>query len=64
MIGIAGEGATISYLDPAEWDAGGSSIVCTSATGFARLRDLVGEPLAAMGVSITLRAGGLGRLAA
>ncbi|MNH83265.1 hypothetical protein D3C73_356600 [compost metagenome] len=64
VIGIAGEGATISYLDPASWDADGSSIVCTSATGFGRLRDLVGRPLAAMGVSITLRASDIGRLAA
>ncbi|MNY00964.1 hypothetical protein D3C86_1334750 [compost metagenome] len=64
VIGIAGEGATISYLDPARWDADGSSIVCTSATGFGRLRDLVGRPLAAMGVSITLRASDIGRLAA
>jgi len=64
VIGIAGEGATISYLDPARWDADGSSIVCTSATGFSRLNDLAGKPLAAMGVSITLQAGGAGRLAA
>ncbi|NWE51216.1 hypothetical protein [Brevundimonas sp. P7753] len=64
VMGIAGEGATISYLDPARWDADGSSIVCTSATGFARLRDLAGKPLAAIGVSITLQAGSVGRLAA
>lgn len=64
VVGIAGEGATISYLDPARWDADGSSIVCTSAMGFARLRDIAGRPLAAMGVSITLQAGGVGRLAA
>jgi len=63
-MGIAGEGATISYLDPARWDADDSSIICSSATGFARLRDLAGKPLAAMGVSITLQAGSIGRLAA
>lgn len=64
VIGIAGEGATISYLDPARWDADGSSIICTSATGYARLRDLAGKPLAAMGVFITLQGTGAGRLAA
>lgn len=64
VAGIVGEGATISYLDPARWDADGSSIVCTSPTGFGRLCDLVGKPLAAMGVSITLQPGSTGRLAA
>ncbi len=52
---IVGEGATVSYLDPAVWDADGHRIVCSSATGYARLRDLVGSRLAAKGVSIALQ---------
>jgi len=61
---IAGEGATISYLDPARWDAEGSCIVCSSAMGFARLCDLAKGPLATVGISITLQAGEIGPLAA
>ena len=52
---IVGEGATVSYLDPAGWDADGHQIVCSSATGYARLRDLVGSRLAEKGVSIALQ---------
>ena len=64
VIRIAGEGATVSYLDPAAWDADSNRIVCTSSTGFARLLDLVGRPLAAKGVSIALQPRDAGRMAA
>lgn len=64
VIRLAGEGATVSYLDPAAWDADSNRIVCTSSTGFARLRDLVGRPLAARGVSIALEPRDASRMAA
>ena len=61
---LAGEAATVSYLDSAIWDAGENRIVCTSPTGFRKLCSLVGRPLAAMDVSIVLDARGVGRMAA
>lgn len=64
VIRLAGEGATVSYLDPATWDAVNNRIVCASSTGFARLRDLVGRPLAAKGVSIVLEPRDARRMAA
>ncbi len=54
VIRLAGEEATVSYLDPATWDADNNRIVCASPMGFGRLRGLVGDPLAAKGVSIAL----------
>ena len=64
VIRLAGEEATVSYLDPAAWDADNNRIVCASSTGFARLRDLVERPLAAKGVSIALELSDAGRMAA
>lgn len=61
---IVGEDATVSYLDPAVWDPDGYRIVCSSATGYTRLRELVGRPLAAKGVSIALRVRDAGQIAA
>lgn len=61
---LAGEGATVSYLDPAAWDADNNCIICASSIGFGRLRDLVGPPLAAKGVSIALAAQETRRIAA
>lgn len=54
VIRLAGEEATVSYLDPATWDADNNRIVCASPMGFGRLCGLVGDPLAAKGVSIAL----------
>ena len=54
VILLAGEEATVSYLDPASWDADNNRIVCASPMGFGRLCGLVGDPLAAKGVSIAL----------
>lgn len=64
VIRLAGEGATVSYLDPATWDADGNRIVCTSSWGFHKLCDLVGRPLAAKGVSIDLQPRDGGQMAA
>ncbi len=55
VVQIAGEGAAISYLDHARWEPDERRILCTSPTAFARLKDLVGTPLAARGVSIALQ---------
>lgn len=52
IVGIAGEAATISYLDPATWDAAANRIICRSQTGFTRLRALPGKALGARGVTI------------
>lgn len=52
IVGIAGEAATISYLDPATWDAAANRIICRSQTGFTRLRALAGKALGARGVTI------------
>lgn len=52
VVKVAGEEAAYSYLDQACWDEDLRRVVCTSAIGFARLRDLVGRPLAARGVQI------------
>lgn len=61
---LAGEAATVSYLDSANWDAGENRIVCTSHTGFRKLCALVERPLAARGVSIVLEARDVARMAA
>lgn len=55
VVKIAGEGAAVSYLDHARWEPDERRILCTSPTAFARLKDLVGTPLAARGVSIALQ---------
>lgn len=64
VIRLAGEGATVSYLDPATWDPDNNRIVCASSIGFGRLRDLVGHSLAAKGVSIALEPRDARRIAA
>ena len=64
VIRLAGEGATVSYLDPATWDPDNNRIVCASSIGFGRLRDLVGHSLAAKGVSIALEPRDARRMAA
>lgn len=61
---IAGEGAAVSYLDRARWEPDSQRIVCTSPTAFARLKDLVGRPLAERGVPIALQTGEAKLLAA
>lgn len=61
---LAGEAATVSYLDSAIWDADENRIVCTSPTGFRKLCNLVERPLAARGVSIVLEARAVRRMAA
>lgn len=64
VVQIAGEGAAVSYLDHAKWEPDERRILCTSPTAFARLKDLVGRPLAARGVSIGLQPRGPQKLAA
>lgn len=64
VVQIAGEGAAVSYLDHARWEPDERRILCTSPTAFARLKDLVGRPLAARGVSIGLQPRRPQRLAA
>ena len=64
VVQIAGEGAAVSYLDRARWEPEERRILCTSPTAFARLKDLVGRPLAARGVSIALQPLAPGELAA
>ncbi|GAA0770977.1 hypothetical protein GCM10010203_47320 [Actinomadura yumaensis] len=64
VVQIAGEGAAVSYLDHAKWEPDDRRILCTSPTAFARLKDLVGRPLATRGVSISLKPCGARRLAA
>lgn len=64
VVQIAGEGAAVSYLDRARWEPDERRILCTSATAFARLKDLVGSRLAARGVSIALQPCEAKRLAA
>lgn len=64
VVQIAGEGAAVSYLDHARWEPDERRILCTSQTAFARLKDLVGRPLAAKGVSIALQPCGPRQLAA
>lgn len=64
VVQIAGEGAAVSYLDHARWEPDEQRILCTSPTAFARLKDLVGRPLAAIGVSIELQSCEPRRLAA
>lgn len=64
VIRLAGEGAAVSYLDPAAWDPDNNRIVCTSPIGYGRLRDLVGQRLAVSGVSITLEPRDANRIAA
>ncbi|MGO4410637.1 MULTISPECIES: hypothetical protein [unclassified Brevundimonas] len=61
---LLGEGRTISYLDPAAWDADGHRIICRSSIGFTRLQELVGTALAAKGVSIAFRPREAGHMAA
>lgn len=63
VVQIAGEGAAVSYLDRAKWEPAERQILCTSPTAFARLKDRVGRPLAAKGVSIALQSYGLRQLA-
>ena len=55
VVKIAGEDAAVSYLDHARWEPDERRILCTSPTAFARLKDRVGGPLAARGVSIALQ---------
>lgn len=64
VVKIAGEGAAVSYLDRARWEPDERRILCTSPIAFTRLTDLVGEPLAARGVSIALQPCGARQLAA
>lgn len=64
VVQIAGEGAAVSYLDRARWEPDERRILCTSPIAFNRLTDLVGEPLAARGVSIALQPCGARQLAA
>ncbi|WP_295194259.1 hypothetical protein [uncultured Brevundimonas sp.] len=64
VVQIAGEGAALSYLDHAKWEPDERRILCTSPTAFARLKDLVGRPLAARGVSISFQPCGARQLAA
>lgn len=64
VVQIAGEGAAVSYLDRARWEPDERRILCTSPTAFARLKDLVGRPLAARGVSISFQPCGARQLAA
>jgi hypothetical protein len=64
VVQIVGEGAAVSYLDHARWEPDERRILCTSQTAFARLKDLVGRPLAAKGVSIALQPCGPQQLAA
>ncbi|WBT05678.1 hypothetical protein PFY01_13285 [Brevundimonas vesicularis] len=64
VVQIAGEGAAVSYLDRARWEPDERRILCTSPIAFTRLTDLVGEPLAARGVSIALQPCGARQLAA
>ena len=64
VVQLAGEGATVSYLDRARWEPDGQRIVCSSPTAYCRLKDLVGRPLAERGVSIALQACEARRLAA
>lgn len=64
VVQIAGEGAAVSYLDQARWEPDSRRIICSSATAFARLTDLVGRLLAARGVSIALHPCEVKRLAA
>ena len=64
VVQIAGEDAAVSYLDRARWEPDERRILCTSPTAFARLKDRVGEPLAARGVSIALQPCGTRQLAA
>lgn len=55
VVQIAGESAAVSYLDHARWQPDERRILCTSPIAFTRLKDLVGRPLAAKGVSIALQ---------
>lgn len=64
VVQIAGEGAAVSYLDHARWEPNDRRILCSSRTAFDRLKDLVGSPLAARGVSIALQPREQSRLAA
>ncbi|MFB7881660.1 hypothetical protein [Brevundimonas diminuta] len=64
VVKIAGEGAAVSYLDRARWEPDERRILCTSSIAFTRLKDLVGRPLAARGVSIALQPCGSRQLAA
>ena len=64
VVQIAGEGAAVSYLDRARWEPDERRILCTNRIAFTRLTDLVGEPLAARGVSIALQPRGARQLAA
>ena len=64
VVQIAGEGAAISYLDHARWEPDDRRILCSSPTAFARLKALVGRPLAMRGVSIALQPCGPRQLAA
>jgi hypothetical protein len=54
VVGLAGEEATISYLDPARWDRQNRRIICGSRTGHDRLSERVGKSLSARGVAIVL----------
>ena len=64
VVQIAGEDTAVSYLDRARWEPDERRILCTSPTAFARLKDRVGGPLAARGVSIALLPCGPHQLAA
>ena len=64
VVQIAGEDTAVSYLDRARWEPDERRILCSSPTAFARLKDRVGGPLAARGVSIALLPCGPHQLAA
>lgn len=52
VVSLAGEAATISYLDQATWDPAAQQILCRSDTATTRLRALAGERLAGRGITI------------
>ncbi len=64
VVQIAGENAAVSYLDRAKWEPDERRILCTGPTAFTRLKDLVGRPLAARGISIALQPSEIRQLAA
>lgn len=55
VVQIAGEDAAVSYLDRAMWEPDQRRILCTSPMAFTRLKERVGQPLAASGISIALQ---------
>lgn len=52
VVEVAGELATISYLDQAAWDPDSQRILCRSTLASSRLQDLAGRHLACRGITI------------